>query len=138
MPRIEDPGVAVVGREARDAVGSFCGGAGGVPCPAAGVAAPKGPNGSSTASRRVGWAPNCRLRGPRAAGERGAAEAFGAVLSDALEEERDSRGCESGAFYRRSSTIPDSWLSSFTMLGVLCDGLDREGTSSGWLGTWCM
>lgn len=64
---------------------SFCGGA----CWPAGPGvespkgAPRGPKGSSTASSFVACAPYCFLRGPRAAGERGAAEALalGAVVA---------------------------------------------------------
>lgn len=74
MPRREPVEVPVVGRE--DAT-SFWGGAGGATSGAVGgVAAPRGPRGSSTASSLVvDWVPYWRLRGPLAAGERGAAEA---------------------------------------------------------------
>lgn len=90
MPRMDDVEADGVGRGLRDAVGSFCGGAGGASGPEGGVGAPKGPKGSSTASRRVACPPYCLLRGPRAAGERGAAETFGTVLALALDEVRDS------------------------------------------------
>ena len=54
MPLREELGVVVVGRELREATGSFCGGAGGASCLNGGVSTPKGPKGSSTASSRVG------------------------------------------------------------------------------------
>jgi hypothetical protein len=76
---VEASGAALVLRDAAD---SFWGGAGGAFSAAAGgVEAPSGPSGSSTASSLVGWVPYCRRRGPRLAGERGAAEALGAALS---------------------------------------------------------
>lgn len=59
MLRIEDCDVAVVGRETREEACSFCGGTGGSSaCDEAAklsVEAPRGPKGSSTTSRRVGW-----------------------------------------------------------------------------------
>jgi hypothetical protein len=80
-------------RELREAADSFWGGAGGALSAAAGgVEAPSGPSGSSTASSLVDWVPYCRRRGPRLAGERGAAEALGAELSSAVFEDF----CESG------------------------------------------
>ena len=72
------------GREDADAVGgcaSFCGGAGGASWSRAASAgelpsgAPNGPRGSSTASNFVACPPYCFRRGPRPAGERGAAAA---------------------------------------------------------------
>lgn len=98
MPRREeDVEAAGVGRGLREGAGSFWGGAGGASGAEGGVAAPSGPRGSSTASRRVDCPPYCRLRGPRAAGERGAAEALGTVLADTLEEDvpsvLDQRDC---------------------------------------------
>lgn len=87
-PRKDDAEASGAGRVLRDAADSFWGGAGGVFSAAmGGVAAPKGPNGSSTASSLVDWTPYCRRRGPRLAGERGAAEALGVeAVSFAVEE----------------------------------------------------
>jgi hypothetical protein len=78
MPRVDEVEVAVVGREPLDAATSFCGGTGGASGAVGGVGAPNGPSGSSTASRRGAWTPCCRFRGPRPAGERGAADALDA------------------------------------------------------------
>lgn len=112
MPRRdEDVEVPVVGRLSRDAAFSFCGGAGGSAAPAGGVGAPSGPSGSSTASSFVDCVPYCRRRGPRPAGERGAADALGAELAAALFGVGDS--------------VLDSSLSCF---GASC--ADREGTSA--------
>jgi hypothetical protein len=71
MLRIDDVEAAGAAR-LRVGGASFCGGTGGSST-AGGVGAPKGPSGSSTASRRVGCAVNGRLRDPRTAGERTAA-----------------------------------------------------------------
>jgi hypothetical protein len=90
IPRIDEVEAVGVGRGLRDEAGSFCGGAGGASGAEGGVGAPKGPKGSSTASRCVFAGAYCFLRGPRPAGERGAAEALGTELSVALDEERDS------------------------------------------------
>lgn len=108
--------------------GSFCGGAGGASGPEGGVGAPRGPRGSSTASSLVGWTPYCLLRGPRPAGERGAAETLGTVLADGFGEERGSRSCQLDATGGRQAPVPDS--SSWAILGTLWAGLDREGTSA--------
>lgn len=109
MPRRdEDVEVPVAGRLFRDATFSFCGGAGG--SAAGGVAAPSGPSGSSTASSFVDWVPYCRRRGPRPAGERGAADALGAELAAAL--------------FCVGESVLDSSLSCF---GGSC--ADCEGTS---------
>lgn len=81
---------------------------------AGGVAAPSGPRGSSTASSLVDWAPYCRRRGPRPAGERGAAEALGAEPAfEAVEVSRLSA----------SLALPGANVAAF------CAGLDCEGTS---------
>jgi hypothetical protein len=91
MPRTDEVEVAGVGRALRCAATcSFCGGAGGASGAEGGVAAPKGPSGSSTASRVVFAGAYWRLRGPRPAGERGAAETFGTELAVALGGEWDS------------------------------------------------
>lgn len=93
MPRIDDAEAAGVGRGLRcDVACSFCGGAGGASGAEGGVAAPRGPSGSSVASRVVFAGAYCRLRGPRPAGERGAAETFGTELAVALGVARDSCG----------------------------------------------
>lgn len=115
IPRSDDDvEVPVVGRLFRDATFSFCGGAGPTSAAGGGVGAPNGPRGSSTASSFVDWVPYCRRRGPRPAGERGAAEALGAELAAALFDVGES--------------VLDSSLSC---LGVSCAGADREGTSAG-------
>src|SRR5690242_3717524 len=113
MPRRDDDvDVPVAGRLFRAAVLSFCGGEGGPAAGAAGgVAAPSGPSGSSTASSFVDWVPYCRRRGPRPAGERGAADTLGAELAAA------SLGVGEG--------VLDSSLSC---LGASC--ADCEGTSA--------
>jgi hypothetical protein len=78
-PRSDEAEPSGARREVRDAADSFWGGAGGaVSSAVGGVEAPRGPRGSSTASSLVDWVPYCRLRGPRPAGERGAAAAEGA------------------------------------------------------------
>lgn len=112
MLRSDDAGAPDAGRLFRDAADSFCGGAGGPTSGAVdGVGAPSGPRGSSTASSFVDWVPYCRRRGPRAAGERGAAEALGAELAAAL-------------FAVGDSVLDSSW----SCFGVSCT--DCEGTSA--------
>ena len=87
MPRSdEEVEVPLVGSGLRDGADSFCGGAGGASGPGGGVAAPRGPKGSSTASSVVDLSPYCFLRGPRPAGERGAADALGPELAVAVED----------------------------------------------------
>lgn len=114
MPRSDDDVEApAAGPLFRDAIFSFCGGAGGPTSDAVGgVGAPSGPRGSSTASSFVDCVPYCRRRGPRAAGERGAAEALGAVLAAAL-------------FDVGESVLDSSW----SCFGVSCTDCD-EGTSA--------
>jgi hypothetical protein len=110
MPRRDDVEVVVVGRGLREGAGSFCGGAGGASGPDGGVAAPKGPRGSSTASKRVDCVPYCRLRGPRAAGDRGAADALGTELAVALEEDWESETVNLGALCKSGLEGSTSFL----------------------------
>ena len=114
MPRRDDEvEVPVIGRLFRVAAFSFCGGAGGATSAAGGgVGAPSGPSGSSTASSFVDWVPYCRRRGPRAAGERGAAAALGAELVAALSVVGES------VLFSPLSCLGGSWA-------------DCEGTSAG-------
>jgi hypothetical protein len=115
MPRSDGVVALGAGRVPRDAAASFCGGAGGaISGPVDGAEAPSGPRGSSTASSLVDWTPYCRRRGPRPAGERGAAAAVGAEPAVGLVEG-----------VRESASPVSSW-SCFEALGA---GLDRDGTS---------
>jgi hypothetical protein len=85
MPRSEGVEAPGAGWVVRATAACFWGGAGtAVSRPAAGVGAPRGPRGSSTASSLVDCTPYCRRRGPRPAGERGADEALGAVVASVL------------------------------------------------------
>jgi hypothetical protein len=88
-PRSDGADASGARRELRDAGGSFCGGAGGAASDpvGGGVGAPSGPRGSSTASSLVDWVPYWRRRGPRAAGERGAAAAVGVDAAFAAVED---------------------------------------------------
>lgn len=112
MPGSDDVDVPGVGRGLRSRASSFCGGAGGASGPEGGVGAPRGPKGSSTASSFVACAPYCLLRGPRPAGERGAAETFGTVLADALGGDSDSGFSQNGDADMQNAAVPDSRLSS--------------------------
>lgn len=87
-PRSDGADASGASRELRDAAaGSFCGGAGGAASgPVDAAEAPSGPSGSSTASSLVDWVPYWRRRGPRAAGERGAAAAVGVEAAFAAGE----------------------------------------------------
>jgi hypothetical protein len=117
-PRRDDVEPSGARRELREAADSFCGGAGGAAsADVDGVEAPKGPRGSSTASSLVDCVPYCRRRGPRLAGERGAAEALGAEPSFSVFD----GVCES-VF----------WVLSGANVAAFCAGLDCdcEGTSA--------
>jgi hypothetical protein len=115
MPRSEEVEASGAVRVVRDAAASFWGGAGGATSgPVDGEGAPRGPSGSSTASSLVDCRPYCRRRGPRPAGERGAAAAVGAASVAGLEDVVED------------SVSSVSFCSTLETLGA---GLDREGTS---------
>ena len=99
------------GVDAAGGDGSFCGGAGGASGPGGAFAngPPSGPRGSSAASSFVACPPYCFLRGPRPAGERGAAETLGAEIADDLESSCDAASCQHLDVLSMCVAVPDSF-----------------------------